>query len=197
MHSDTVSQSSNPNVIGSPVDQLDIPSDVTIRRSAFEDADGLQRCLDAVARERRHIAMVEGPTLEQVRAFLREARSRRIIQWVALSDSQVIGWCDLTPRPMEGFRHSATLGMGLLAAFRRRGLGSALLHSALREARSEQLSRIELEVYAANKPAIALYERFGFSREGIKRSARLLDGEPEDVLCMALLLPPLLPGDRS
>jgi RimJ/RimL family protein N-acetyltransferase len=168
--------------------------DLTIRRSTLDDADGLQRCLDAVARERRHLAMVEGPTLEQVREFLRAMDARGVIQVVALARSRVVGWCDLTPRSLEGFRHSATLGMGLLDGCRGRGLGSALLASVLREPEAQRLHRIELEVFTANAPAIALYERFGFTREGIKRSARVLDGHAEDVLCMGLLLPPLRAG---
>jgi RimJ/RimL family protein N-acetyltransferase len=81
--------------------------------------------------------------------------------------------------------------MGLLPPYRGRGLGGALLRAVLDEARSQGLSRVELEVYISNRPAIRLYERFGFTREGDKRSARILDGQTEDVLCMALLGPPL------
>ena len=171
-----------------------LPSDITIRHSTLEDAEGICLCLDVVARERRHIAMVEAPTLEEVRAFLAAMSARAFIQFIALADEQVVGWCDVARKPMEGFRHSAVLGMGLLPSYRSRGLGSALLRSVLGEAQSKGFSRIELEVYTANQPAIALYERVGFGREGIKRSARVLDGRAEDILCMALLLRPLGSG---
>jgi ribosomal protein S18 acetylase RimI-like enzyme len=169
----------------------DASTDVTLRRSSPADDEGIWRCLDAVARERRHIAMVEAPTLEQVHAFLSTASERGIIQFVAVAGSQLIGWCDVIRKPIEGFRHSAVLGMGLLLPYRGRGLGSALLGAVLAEARSQGISRVELEVYLSNGPAIRLYERFGFVREGVKRSARILDGQTEDVLCMAALLRPL------
>ena len=52
------------------------------------------------------------------------------------------------------------------------------------------LTRIELEVYASNSAAIALYRRFGFSEEGLKRRARFLDGQYQDILLMALLREP-------
>lgn len=52
------------------------------------------------------------------------------------------------------------------------------------------LARIELEVFASNVAAIALYERLGFVHEGRKRSARILDGRIEDMLCMALVTTP-------
>jgi RimJ/RimL family protein N-acetyltransferase len=35
---------------------------------------------------------------------------------------------------------------------------------------------------------VPLYERFGFVREGVQRNAIRLDGEYEDLICMALLL---------
>ena len=166
-------------------------SDFTLRPSSPADAEAVWRCLDTVARERRHIAMVEAPAVDQVRAFLSTTSERGIIQFVALAESQVVGWCDVTRKPIEGFRHSAVLGMGLLPPYRGRGIGGALLRAVLGEARSQGLTRVELEVYGSNRPAIHLYEQFGFTREGIKRSARILDGQTEDVLCMALLLPPL------
>ena len=169
--------------------ESDSSSDFSIRPSSPADADGVWYCLDSVARERRHIAMVEPPTLEEVRSFLCTLAERGVIQFVALAGSQVVGWCDVTRKPIEGFRHSAVLGMGLLERYRGRGLGSALLRAVLAEARSRDLSRIELEVYTSNQPAIAVYERVGFRREGIKRSARILDGEVKDILCMALLIP--------
>src|SRR5262245_26409113 len=173
----------------------DSHSDVTIRPSIPADADAVWRCLGSVAAERRHIAMVEPPALEEVRSFLGTLAARGIIQFVALAGSQVVGWCDVTRKTLEGFRHSAVLGMGVLQPYRGRGLGSALLRAVLEEARSQGLGRIELEVYASNQSAIALYERFRFKREGVKRSARILDGQVEDILCMALLLPPLEAGD--
>jgi len=141
----------------------DASEDVTLRRSSLADAEGIWRCLDTVARERRCIAMVEAPTLEQVHAFLGTASERGIIQFVALAGPQVVGWCDVIRKPIEGFRHSAVLGMGLLLPYRGRGLGSALLGAVLGEARSQGLSRVELEVYRSNGPAIHLYERLASS----------------------------------
>jgi len=116
--------------------ERDSSSDFTIRPSIPADAEAVWRCLNSVARERRHIAMVEPPTLEEVHSFLRTLADRGVIQFVALAGSQVVGWCDVTRKPIEGFRHSGVLGMGLLQAYRRRGLGSALLRAVLAEAQS-------------------------------------------------------------
>ena len=75
----------------------------------------------------------------------------------------------------------------MLAEFRGRGIGSALLRETLQAARARGLTRVELAVREGNGSAIALYERFGFVREGVQRKAIRVDGAYEDLICMALL----------
>jgi ribosomal protein S18 acetylase RimI-like enzyme len=166
--------------------------ELVLRRGTPDDDEGFWRCLDTVARERRFLAMVAAPPLEHARAFLAEARERGIVQFLALDEAHVVGWCDIAPKPLEGFRHVGTLGMGLLADQRGRGLGGRLLALALSGARERGLARIELEVYGSNDAAIRLYRRAGFVSEGCKRAARILDGRVDDIECMALALPPAI-----
>jgi len=44
-----------------------------------------------------------------------------------------------------------------------------------------------LTVREDNPRAIGLYEKFGFVREGLKQNAVRVDGQYENLLCMALL----------
>jgi len=75
----------------------------------------------------------------------------------------------------------------VLPAVRGRGVGRRLAEAAIAAAKAQGAERIELEVFASNTRAIALYERLGFVREGVKRNARKLDGEYDDIVQMALL----------
>ncbi|ADJ41740.1 AGL071C-Ap [Eremothecium gossypii ATCC 10895] len=54
------------------------------------------------------------------------------------------------------------LELHVAAPFRRRGLAAALLDAATRTARAAGLTRLELTVFTANRPALALYARAGF-----------------------------------
>lgn len=162
-------------------------ADVEIRPSTPDDFPAFWQCLDAVARERRFLAMVEAPSQAEARAFLQHARAGGMIQFVAITGSDVIGWCDITPIRWEGFRHSGRLGMGVLDGFRGQGLGTRLLFCTMQAAREAGLTRVELEVFRTNTAAVALYQRHGFVEEGIKRAARVIDGITDDVMCMALL----------
>jgi Acetyltransferase (GNAT) family len=67
------------------------------------------------------------------------------------------------------------------------GLGRALAVQAIQAARQAGMERIELEVFASNKPALALYQTMGFVTGGTKRRARKLDGQYDDLVCMGLL----------
>ncbi len=49
------------------------------------------------------------------------------------------------------------------------------------------LERVQLDVYAGNQRAIRCYERAGFVREGVRRSARFVNGAFMDVLFMSVL----------
>jgi RimJ/RimL family protein N-acetyltransferase len=160
---------------------------VVLRRETPEDFESFMRCLDAVARERRWLALVEAPPLAEARAFIENARAQGSVRVVAAVGSEIVGFCDVIPKAYPGHAHAGDLGMGLLPAYRGRGLGRRLLDETVRRTFAQGLTRIELEVYESNRAAIALYERYGFAHEGRKRRGRNLDGVTEDILCMALL----------
>jgi RimJ/RimL family protein N-acetyltransferase len=163
---------------------------VEVRPGTPADVDAFLECLDSVARERRFLAMVEAPPPAAARAFLDDAWAHGMILYLAVEGVQVVGWCDVTPMRWEGLRHSGRLGMGVLKPWRGRGIGTRLLVTTLTAARDAGLRRVELDVFASNTKAIALYERQGFVREGVKRDARIIDGIVDDLVCMALLFEP-------
>lgn len=69
-----------------------------------------------------------------------------------------------------------------------KGAGSTLMQAMLDLADQWlNLSRIELEVYTDNQPAIHLYEKFGFVTEGTHRQFAYRDGRFVDVFSMARL----------
>jgi RimJ/RimL family protein N-acetyltransferase len=162
--------------------------DIRIVPTGEPHVEGLQRCIDAVARERRWIGFLEGPPIPQTRAFVETILRGAGVQFVALNaGEEVVGWCDIVRLDQETFRHGWRLGMGVLQEYRGRGVGRRLAEAAIAAAKAQGAERIELEVLASNTRAIALYEKLGFVREGVKRRARKLDGEYDDVVIMALL----------
>ncbi len=150
---------------------------------------GFHAAVDSVAKERRYLAMLEAPSFARTRRFVLDSLKAGAVHVVAVADGEVIGWCDLRPKAAPTLRHSAVLGMGIVAAYRGQGIGSRLLATALELARARGIRRAELIVRSDNAPAIALYRRFGFVDEGTCRNYMCVDGVDYDALLMARLAP--------
>ena len=67
---------------------------------------------------------------------------------------------------------------------RRAGIASALLQEVVDYAESHHLKRLTLEVRVSNSGAIALYERFGFERDGVRPG--FYDSPKEDAAIYSL-----------
>jgi ribosomal protein S18 acetylase RimI-like enzyme len=148
---------------------------------------GFHSALDGVAKERRYLAMLEAPSFVRTRRFVVDSLKAGAVHVVAVADGEVIGWCDLRPKSAPTLRHSAVLGMGIITAFRGRGIGSRMLASTLELALVRGIRRSELIVRSDNAAAIALYRRFGFVEEGRCRNYMRVDDVDYDALLMARL----------
>ncbi len=106
---------------------------------------------------------------------------------VAVVDRKVVGAIFLT-RFENRRAHVGSIGMGVHDAYAGRGVGTALMAAVVDLSdRWLNLKRLELQVWADNARAIALYERFGFEREGLLRAEGFRDGAYADSLTMARL----------
>ncbi|MEA2887128.1 MAG: hypothetical protein QOD11_1488 [Bradyrhizobium sp.] len=150
--------------------------------------DGFHRALDIVARERRYLAFLEAPPIGEMRTFVLDNIKRGQLQFVAVSgNSEVVGWCDVTPLSRPTQAHRGVFGVGLLPQFRGQGIGTKLIQTGLAAARAFGLHRVELTVREHNTGAIELYKKEGFEIEGVQRDAVLIDGAYENVVCMAVV----------
>ena len=84
---------------------------------------------------------------------------------VALDGEAIVGYAGLCDYPDEAFVQTLAVAEPAQGA----GLGAELLQALLDEAARRGQRRVLLEVRASNERAIALYERFGFRRTGVRR----------------------------
>lgn len=102
----------------------------------------------------------------------------------------IVGHIELRGGRIGSELHRATLGMGMLRAYTAKGHGRRLLDAAIGWAREDgRIAWIDLGVFAHNTPAIKLYERYGFTRDFMRKDAfRMEDGTVIDDILMSLKL---------
>jgi RimJ/RimL family protein N-acetyltransferase len=104
-------------------------------------------------------------------------------------EGRIVGELNLDGGDRLATRHCCTLGMSVHRASRGRGIGSLLMKAALDWARQNPvIKRVELQTYARNTHAQALYQKFGFELEGIRKAAIYQDEQYLDDLMMGLVL---------
>ena len=67
------------------------------------------------------------------------------------------------------FKEAEILSCGVLEPFRRQGLAGKLLEFAKQTLPKHDIAELFLEVRASNEPAIALYQKYGFTRTHIRK----------------------------
>ncbi|MCA0176213.1 MAG: GNAT family N-acetyltransferase [Proteobacteria bacterium] len=164
---------------------------VTLRRAQADDAPAFVRLMSDEA-VFGSLMQLPHPSeaLWRERLASQEKATNGELHLVALLGGVVVGSAGLLPQPQVRRRHVAMLGISVAQAAHRQGVGLALMTALLDHAdRWAGILRVELFVFADNAPAIALYERLGFVREGLHRAHGLRAGVYADTLSMARLHP--------
>lgn len=157
------------------------------RPATDEDAAAFSAVLASVAAEGRWIA-AEPPVDIAERAGVVAGWIERGDGIFVLEDEdgKVVGSLGLHRTQARGV---VSLGMCVVADARGRGGGRALMDAAMRWLQDSDMHKVELEVWPDNERAIALYERYGFRVEGLRRDHyRRRDGSLRSSLLMARLL---------
>jgi len=81
-------------------------------------------------------------------------------------------------------------GIAVDAAARRQGIAAMLLAAAERYSAERGKRKLTLRVLSTNAAAIALYERLGFTREGVLRNEFIINSGYVDDILMAKPLQP-------
>lgn len=106
--------------------------------------------------------------------------------WVKCDeDGNIQGHIDLRSRREPNTTHRALLGMGVHHIYRQMGIGSELVKFVFDWAAGSMLIKnIDLEVLAANIPAVHLYKKLGFQQLCEIKDMFVIDGKPEPYIWM-------------
>jgi len=131
------------------------------------------------------VAVLDADAFPHPSAHLQEPGVR--VVWIARADvtARVIGFLAAT----KGAGEVYVLGLAVVSAERRRGVGAELLRTCVAAARRGGAQRVALHVGVANAGAVALYRAAGFAVRGRVRDFYRPEVYPErDALWMVLPL---------
>jgi RimJ/RimL family protein N-acetyltransferase len=162
--------------------------DLVVRQATPADAAKLVELAKAVGGEPEGwlISDSEWRSVGEERKYLRALRRYpHAAVFIAEVPEGIVGRLSIARDSHPASWHVADLGLMVAAGYRRRGVGRALLEEAVRWARSAGVLKLELHVFPHNTAALALYEGFGFVREGYRRRHYRRSREYVDAILMA------------
>ena len=164
-----------------------------VRRAEAGDAQALVALARAVGAEPQGWLITRNSwrSVGDERRYLRALRRHvgAAVYVAELDGGELAGRLSVSRDPHPASRHVADLGLMVAAGHRRQGIGWALLEQAVAWARETDVTKLELHVFPHNLPAIALYEKFGFVREGYRRGHYRRGDELVDAILMAFQVP--------
>ena len=161
-----------------------------IRHADPSDAEQLTRLADAVSGEPEGWLISVGGEWRSAgdeRRFLKALRRypHAAVFVAEREDGTLVGRLSVGRDPHPASTHVADVGLMVSLDARRQGVGTALLRAALDWARGAGIRKLELHVFPWNEAAIALYDAFGFEREGYRKGHYRRGGELVDAILMA------------
>lgn len=148
-------------------------SSILIRQATVADALELNQLALTTFSTAEHVLTTSN---EFVAKSTEEAQKYRISEYweqagwvilVAVQNGKLIGNLDFKNGGRERTQHTGEFGMSVHPDYQNKGVGKHLLTTLLDWAKTNpMIEKVKLSVFTNNKPAIYLYEKLGFIKEG-------------------------------
>ena len=103
---------------------------------------------------------------------------------IARIGSTVVGTLTFGRHAKDELSHGGEFGMSVHQQFRQQGIGMRLIGAMEKWAEEQGIEKIDLQVWSNNIGGLALYEKAGYQREGIRKGAVKRDGVLFDIILM-------------
>ena len=146
-----------------------------IRHAEKNDAYSLLKLFDTIIAHDEYnvttVADVEklNMTVEKEEKYIEDHSKDGNLLLLAEIDKRIIGMVGIENGGRQRTVHIGTLHINVDSGYRRNGIATKLLKTALEWAKDDQLiEKIELEVFANHTGALTLYKNFNFIEQGRK-----------------------------
>jgi RimJ/RimL family protein N-acetyltransferase len=163
-----------------------------IREIKLDDAENFVNLIKKVESESNFMLFESGERSisaeEQVKRIEVMRKSENSTILIAEEDNQLIGYLIVIGGNSKRNKHSVYLVIGVLAQYRRLGVGTQLFEQLEKWATEHNVHRLELTVVTRNESGIRLYKKMGYEIEGTKRHSLYIEGNYVDEYYMSKFL---------
>ena len=114
---------------------------------------------------------------DSLRSSIKASNDNDDLLLAAINDSgEIIGFIRAERGKLNRTRHAAYIVIGILRKYRGHGIGNTFFEQLDKWARNNDVVRLELTVECENTVAKKLYEKHGFSVEGLRSKSMRVNG---------------------
>jgi len=139
--------------------------------------ESYHKALAEIISENIYLENKVAPTLCETIGHQQSLLDCNDIAFYAIRDEEVVGWIFIRREATSQRFHRGKLNMAITKKYRGMGVGQKLVKAALDHAHYIGIEKIEIQVFSNNIEAISLFEKFGFTDEGVIRDYHRLHGE--------------------
>ncbi|WP_301110005.1 GNAT family N-acetyltransferase [Sporosarcina sp.] len=149
-----------------------------IRSAENKDAKDLSEIRLQIDGETENLDREKGEAFIDVQGFEEliktDTASKKNLFLVAVVQDRIVGFSRCEGNSLKRFAHKVEFGVCILKDYWGYSIGKNLLKESIAWADSNGIKKITLHVLDTNEKAISLYEKFGFTTEGILKNDKVL-----------------------
>lgn len=158
----------------------------TVRPARPADFSGVVGVIREVTEDGRYItAETVAEEIAYEETLARRTPTECRVVFVATVAEEVVGWSHVRGQEQATLRGTAECTVGVLAGYRRHGIGSHLLRRGVEWAASRGCRKVYNSLPATNGAAIDFLERNGWRIEAVREAHYDIDGELVDEVMLA------------
>ncbi|MFI5339498.1 MAG: GNAT family N-acetyltransferase [Candidatus Methylomirabilales bacterium] len=164
---------------------------VTIRPMVARDEKALLTFFRGIPAEDRVFLKEDVTKAEVIAAWCRDLDYERILPLVAEAGGGLVADATLHQRRAGWMRHVARVRVVIAPAYRGRGLGTQLINELIAIAEGTDLEKMDVELMADQKAAIAAFQKLGFAQLAVfPDHVKDLTGKKHDLMVLVRDLTP-------
>jgi len=161
-----------------------------LREIEIKDAAMLIKYVKIIIEDTNNLTFSPGefnPTIEQETNYIEsKISSKNNLELVAIYDNTIIANLSVISSTTKKTKHSCEFSIAVLKEYWQNKIASKLIEVMIEWSIDFGISKINLKVKEDNTSAISLYEKYGFTQEGIISKEFLIDGKYYNALIMGL-----------